>query len=130
MSVKNEDCNADYSNENIDDTMICAGDTVNGGEDACQGDSGGPLFGIDADGNYVLTGIVSWGYAEANFPGVYARVSYAREWICGIKSGVACPSSEPRPPRKVECGRAGVCSEAAQVSLGGRRGHTPDDLGN
>merc|ERR1719337_693118 len=79
--------------------MICAGDTADGGEDACQGDSGGPLFGIDADGNYVLTGIVSWGYgcADRNFPGVYARVSYAREWICG-KSGVACPSSVPRPP--------------------------------
>ena len=58
--VQNEDCNVDYSGQ-IDDTMICAGDTVNGGEDACQGDSGGPLFGIDADGNYVLTGIVSWG---------------------------------------------------------------------
>ena len=94
--VQNEDCNVDYSGQ-IDDTMICAGDTVNGGEDACQGDSGGPLFGIDADGNYVLTGIVSWGNgcADADFPGVYARVSHAREWICG-KSGVACPP--PKPP--------------------------------
>ena len=92
MSVKNEDCNADYSNENIDDTMICAGDTVNGGEDACQGDSGGPLFGIDADGNYVLTGIVSWGIgcADADFPGVYARVSHASEWICARTDGVVC----------------------------------------
>ena len=94
--VQNENCNVDYSGQ-IDNTMICAGDTVNGGEDACQGDSGGPLFGIDADGNYVLTGIVSWGYgcADADFPGVYARVSHAREWICG-KSGVACPP--PGPP--------------------------------
>ena len=110
--VQNENCNVDYSGQ-IDDTMICAGDTVNGGEDACQGDSGGPLFGIDANGNYVLTGIVSWGIgcADADFPGVYARVSYAREWICGIKSGVACPSSEPRPPRKVD-----RCSLPARVA--------------
>ncbi|EOD41624.1 hypothetical protein EMIHUDRAFT_194015 [Emiliania huxleyi CCMP1516] len=86
--VQNEDCNVDYSGQ-IDDTMICAGDTVNGGEDACQGDSGGPLFGIDADGNYVLTGIVSWGIgcADADFPGVYARVSHASEWICARTDG-------------------------------------------
>ena len=89
--VQNEDCNVDYSGQ-IDDTMICAGDTVNGGEDACQGDSGGPLFGIDADGNYVLTGIVSWGIgcADADFPGVYARVSHASEWICARTDGVVC----------------------------------------
>jgi len=100
--VQNEDCNVDYSGQ-IDDTMICAGDTVNGGEDACQGDSGGPLFGIDADGNYVLTGIVSWGSgcADANFPGVYARVSHFDEWVCARTDGAVCgfyPRSPPPPP--------------------------------
>ena len=33
----------DYGCSSLDGSMICAGDLINGGEDACQGDSGGPL---------------------------------------------------------------------------------------
>lgn len=48
-------------------------------------DSGGPLVtyrGAQSK-NPVLVGVVSWGFecGKANFPGVYSRVSIAREWI-------------------------------------------------
>lgn len=48
------------------------------------GDSGGPMAAMSTiDGTPRLVGIVSWGYgcAKPNFPGVYARVLFAREWI-------------------------------------------------
>ncbi|XP_049301255.1 trypsin 3A1-like [Anopheles funestus] len=61
----------------VTESMVCAG-YDEGGKDSCQGDSGGPLV---CDGQ--LTGVVSWGKgcAEPGFPGVYAKVSTAFEWI-------------------------------------------------
>ncbi|XP_033230319.1 trypsin 3A1-like isoform X3 [Belonocnema kinseyi] len=63
--------------------QICAG-YEEGGRDSCQGDSGGPL----SVGN-LLVGIVSWGLgcAKPRLPGVYAEISYYRDWI-KEKSGV------------------------------------------
>ena len=40
------------------DSMICAGDIVNGGIDSCYGDSGGPLVMDDID---MQVGVVSFG---------------------------------------------------------------------
>ncbi|KAG0433368.1 hypothetical protein HPB47_019989 [Ixodes persulcatus] len=46
------------------------------------GDSGGPAIQRH-DGYAFLTGVVSWGIgcAHANYPGVYAEVSYYIDWI-------------------------------------------------
>ncbi|XP_053663425.1 trypsin-1-like [Anopheles marshallii] len=71
-------CNEVYEGiGSVTESMICAG-YDEGGKDSCQGDSGGPLV---CDGQ--LTGVVSWGKgcAEPGFPGVYAKVSTAFEWI-------------------------------------------------
>lgn len=63
--------------------QICAG-YEEGGRDSCQGDSGGPLSVKN-----LLVGIVSWGLgcAKPRLPGVYAEISYYRNWI-KEKSGI------------------------------------------
>merc|ERR1711963_238661 len=75
--VGDDDCRDAYGQNDIADSMICAGLDA-GGKDSCQGDSGGPFmcgFGLD--------GIVSWGYgcAQPGFPGVYTQTSYFVSWI-------------------------------------------------
>ena len=59
----------------ITENMLCAMDK---GEDSCQGGSGGPLVLGDTQ-----VGVVSWGIgcADPKFPGVYAHVSKAYDWI-------------------------------------------------
>ena len=49
-----------------------------------KGDSGGPLVCENGDGDLVLHGIVSWGMrpcAQEQYPSVFTRVSYFRDWI-------------------------------------------------
>ena len=82
VDVPIDDSCGSYSNSDITNNMVCAGDS-NGGEDSCQGDSGGPLIMTNSDGEYELIGIVSWGYgcAEAQYPGVYSRIYPRLDWF-------------------------------------------------
>jgi len=79
--VTDEECREAYGEDQIFDSMICAG-LPQGGKDSCQGDSGGPLVGIIND-LPSLIGVVSWGYgcAMPNYPGVYTEVSYFTKWV-------------------------------------------------
>uniref|UniRef100_UPI001EAED631 serine protease 27-like n=1 Tax=Oncorhynchus gorbuscha TaxID=8017 RepID=UPI001EAED631 len=79
--VGNRQCNCNYGVGSITDNMICAGLSA-GGKDSCQGDSGGPM--VSKQGiRWIQSGVVSFGNgcAQANFPGVYARVSQYQTWI-------------------------------------------------
>ncbi|XP_071264928.1 uncharacterized protein [Salvelinus alpinus] len=79
--VGNRQCNCNYGVGSITDNMICAGLSA-GGKDSCQGDSGGPM--VSKQGiRWIQSGVVSFGNgcAQANLPGVYARVSQYQNWI-------------------------------------------------
>lgn len=86
--LNNSHCDQMYveDEKTITDDMVCAN---RDGKDACVGDGGGPLIikGENATSD-VQVGIVSWGKgcADPNFPGVYARVSSAQEFINSTKS--------------------------------------------
>jgi secreted trypsin-like serine protease len=82
-------CTARYAAVYEAASMICAGgeptspgvpDTAN---DTCSGDSGGPLA-ANVNGRRVLVGATSFGRdcGDPAYPGVYAKVSGARDWIC------------------------------------------------
>ncbi|XP_071368409.1 transmembrane protease serine 9-like [Centroberyx affinis] len=78
--VSNSQCNSNYGG-GITENMICAG-LSEGGKDSCQGDSGGPMVSKQ-DSIWIQSGVVSFGRgcAQADFPGVYARVSRYQTWI-------------------------------------------------
>lgn len=73
------------------DLMLC---TARAGKDACFGDSGGPLVQKSTG---LLCGIVSWGVgcAQADYPGVYTRVSAYEGWI---KANVCTGSNKSIDP--------------------------------
>ena len=64
----------------LDASEICAGGEV--GKDACTGDGGSPLVCQAVSGRWTVVGLVTWGVGCAsNIPGVYARITYFRDWI-------------------------------------------------
>ena len=84
-----DECKDMYAEAHKDieaDIMFCAGDVEDGGEDSCQGDSGGPIVFEESDSKHVLIGVVSWGKgcAEEDYPGVYAKVGAAYNWIQSV----------------------------------------------
>jgi len=91
--VNNYECGFAYGVQHIHSNMLCA--HSNNGRDACQGDSGGPLFmqNGNAPEDDLLVGVVSWGAScgSSTYPGVYARVSSAYQWI----NRMTCTSLSP-----------------------------------
>lgn len=79
--VDNAKCKQTYFGLN-EQQMLCAG-YEEGGKDACQGDSGGPMVFRYSSDQWVVAGVVSWGWgcARPNTPGVYTRVSSYAQWI-------------------------------------------------
>ena len=55
-AITNADCDSDYSDATITDSMICAGYRGEGGKDACQGDSGGPFVCQDENNKAIIAG--------------------------------------------------------------------------
>ena len=60
--------------------MICSNSSDEKGP--CTGDEGGPYI-CNITNKAVLVGVISWsfGCADPNFPGVYARVTHVLDWI-------------------------------------------------
>lgn len=100
----------DNYHDQITENMVCAKDV---GEDSCQGDSGGPLVLRQSSGQDVQVGIVSWGVgcADADFPGVYARVSAGYDWI---REQVCKESSDP--PASFECQKVATAKPSSPSS--------------
>jgi trypsin len=81
--VSTTTCNATQAyNGIITARMLCAGLRM-GGKNSCQGDSGGPLFTRQANGDYNLIGVVSWGEgcARPDKYGVFSKVNVVLDWI-------------------------------------------------
>ena len=72
------------NNTDIHDNHLCASQLDHFGNvvDSCSGDSGGPLVTL-VNGKWTLVGVTSYGRGcgRHNYPGVYARVTSALDWI-------------------------------------------------
>lgn len=122
--VSNSDCDdssgtidgdrEDY-NGKITQNMLCARGNR---QDSCQGDSGGPLVSGSTQ-----VGVVSWGIscASNSFPGVYARVSRAYDWI----EREVCRGSEYAAEAGFRCSGASVPSNPSLPSSDYNSGSSP-----
>ena len=63
--------------------FLCAGGEE--GKDACKGDGGGGLA-CEVAGQWVLSGVVSWGLGcgQEGVPGVYVEVEKYTHWIQSV----------------------------------------------
>ncbi|XP_042883710.1 trypsin-1-like [Penaeus japonicus] len=77
-----EDCRQVYGNEEVLDSMVCAG-VEEGGKDACHKDSGSPLMCSASGSHAFFAGVMSWGLgcARPNTPSVYTEVSHFSDWL-------------------------------------------------
>ena len=78
--------NVGIKNPMISDAMLCAGGQE--GKDSCRGDSGGPLVRRLSSNQWVLTGIVSYGYncGGRDIPAIYTKVSSIAGWIYDVSN--------------------------------------------
>jgi len=80
--VDKDKCKEDYASiGKITANMLCA---ARSGKDACAGDSGGALIRKGRTlAEDIQVGLVSWGAgcADSNYPGVYASIKKAYDWI-------------------------------------------------
>jgi len=150
--VETNGVNVYYSYWNfVKENMMCA---VTANQDACVGDSGGPILlsGPKGDGSDdVQLGIVSFGVgcANADFPGIYARISDQWRWLeetvceetrytsvnfqCSTSapslSPSALPSVEPTLPPSATVSAA-PSSSPTQPSSGSLNNETSDATGS
>jgi len=93
--IRNYICGLAYGYSHIKKSMMCAFSEQKKGP--CNRDSGGPLIIQHENGpeKDLLIGLVSWGETcgSSKYPGVYARVSSAYEWINGVICGGLSPES-------------------------------------
>ncbi len=66
----------------VNETMIAMG-KVEGGISGCHGDSGGPFVVKNANNEWAIAGITSWGLicGDPKMPSVYTRVSFYENYI-------------------------------------------------
>jgi len=120
--ISNQECGnsgqgQDSYKGQITGNMLCA--RANN-KDSCQGDSGGPLV----KGN-VQVGVVSWGIgcAEPSFPGVYARISKAYDWI---ESEVCSENKQYAEEAGFDCDNASFTASSSNNGGGGPSGGNND----
>ncbi len=79
---KESDPNGEQGTWDVTETMIAMG-LENGGISGCHGDSGGPFVVKNADNDWSVAGVTSWGKicGDPKMPSVYTKVSYFENYI-------------------------------------------------